>query len=130
MPRWSAERRAPRVMGRGTPRHGVFGVPRHGTFMVRRSAPAPFRRSAPSGYSGGFFEGAGPCALAAAAKPPEAAEREGGALAAGRVNTVLRIHEVFARRGWGGAEEGIGSVAWSRRSPMSLRSIRARVGKW
>jgi len=58
------------------------------------------------------FKGAGPCALAAAAKPPEAAQREGGALAAGRVNTVLRIHGVFARRGWGGAEEGSGRVAW------------------
>src|SRR5262245_24620664 len=55
MPRWSAERRAPRVMGRGTPRHGVFGVPRHGTFMVRRSAPAPFRRSAPSGSCRGIL---------------------------------------------------------------------------
>ena len=31
MPRWSAERRAPHVTGRETPRHGVFGVPRHGT---------------------------------------------------------------------------------------------------
>src|SRR5262245_13284752 len=55
MPRWSAERRAPRVTGRGTPRHGVFGVPRHGTFMVRRSAPAPFRRSAPSGSCRGIL---------------------------------------------------------------------------
>ena len=31
MPRWSAERRAPYVTGRETPRHGVSSVPRHGT---------------------------------------------------------------------------------------------------
>src|SRR5262245_36642666 len=113
MPRWSAERRAPRVMGRGTPRHGVFGVPRHGTFMVRRSAPAPLGALPPQASCRGiFFEGAGPCALAAAAKPPEAAQREGGALAAGRANTVFANHGVLARRGWGGAGEGSGSVAW------------------
>src|SRR5262245_31049010 len=55
MPRWSADRRAPRVMGRGTPRHGVFGVPRHGTFMVRRSAPAPLGALPPRVHAEGFF---------------------------------------------------------------------------
>src|SRR5262245_16156573 len=110
MPRWSADRRAPRVTGRGTPRHGVFSVPRHGTFMVRRSAPAPLGALPPRVIPGDFFEGAGPCALAAAAKPPEAAQREGGALAAGRVKTVLRMHRSL--RGADGAERGRGAAAW------------------
>src|SRR5438105_4221927 len=41
MPRWSAGRRAPYVIGRETPRKVSLGVPRHGTQSVRRSAPAP-----------------------------------------------------------------------------------------
>ena len=49
MSRWSAERRAPYVTGRETPRHGVFGVPRHGASTVRRSAPAPLGAPPPRG---------------------------------------------------------------------------------
>ena len=48
MPRWSADRRAPYVIGRETPRHGVFDVPRHGTLRCvathqRLSALRPLR---------------------------------------------------------------------------------------
>ena len=48
MPRWSAERRAPYVIGRGTPRHGVQTcrvMARYGA-AIRTSAS---RRSAPLG---------------------------------------------------------------------------------
>ena len=47
MPRWSAERRAPCVTGRGNASREVFWRAAHGTHAVRRSAPSVSRRSHP-----------------------------------------------------------------------------------
>jgi hypothetical protein len=52
MPRWSAERRAPSVIGRGTPRHGVSACRVMARFKVRRSAPAPFGALPPRSCEG------------------------------------------------------------------------------
>src|SRR5215467_5289738 len=111
-PQWSAERRVSRSQGARGRLASVLrrgSHPRQGAARTRTErlfgAPPPSLRAQRA--EGDKERGAGPCASVA-----PAAERAGGALPVGWVNTVLRIHGVLARRGWGGAEKGIGSVAW------------------
>jgi hypothetical protein len=125
MPRWSADRRAPCVTGRGMPRHGVSTCRVMARFKVRRSAPA-LLGALPPRVCEGLFGGASPCASRPAAKP--AAKRAGGALVAtSGALAVVRGEACSARRA---PPSGGGSIRRERPSNVvrPLQNFRLHPG--
>src|SRR5262245_19977764 len=116
-PRWSAERRVSRSQGARGRLASVLRRVSHtrqgAAIRTERlfGAPPPSLRAQRA--EGDKERGAGPCA-SAVKRPNGQAKRwlRRRSVGCRTDEHGFANHEEFARRGWGGAEEGIGRVAW------------------